>query len=342
MYLARLFLTAVLMMTAFSASAMEQPLLILSGNASAELGASVAEELDIVPSKALISTFNDGEIRIQILENVRNRDVFVIQSTSPTKERSINDNLMELYFLVRTLKRSSANTITAVIPYYGYARQDRKMEPRVPISASDVAMLLESSGVDRVISVDLHCGQIQGFFRNIPVDNLYASTVFVPYFAKKQLDNLVVVSPDAGGVDRAKHFMEKLAREGVESDLAIIIKQRAQAGVVDKMNLVGNVTGSDVVIVDDLCDTGGTLIKAAEMLVENGARRVFAAITHPVFSGPALERIKNSVFTEVVVTDSIMLKDQEIPQNITCISIAPLLAEAIRRNYSGESVSALF
>ncbi len=309
---------------------------------SAELGASVAKELDIVPSEALISTFNDGEIRIQILESVRNRDVFVIQSTSPTEKRSINDNLMELYFLVRTLKRSSANTITAVIPYYGYARQDRKMEPRVPISASDVAMILETSGVDRVIAVDLHCGQIQGFFRNIPVDNLYASTVFVPYFAKKNLDNLVVVSPDAGGVNRAKRFMEKLSKEGVESDLAVIIKQRTNAGAVDKMNLVGDVTGSDVVIVDDLCDTAGTLIKAAEVLIENGARRVFAAITHPVFSGPALKRIENSVLTEVVVTDSIMQREDVLPPNITCISIAELLAEAIRRNYSGESVSALF
>ena len=315
--------------------------LLFSGNANLPLAEEVAKYLDVPLGKATVSRFNDGEIQIRIDESVRNMDVFILQPTCPTVDQSINDNLMELFLLIRTMKRSSASSITAIIPYYGYARQDRKTSPRVPISASDVALLLEEAGVDRVVTVDLHCGQIQGFFRNVPVDNLYAATMFVPYFAKKGLQNVVVVSPDAGGVDRAKKFIDYLASEGVHAQLAIISKQRAKAGVVDSMNLIGEVKGSDVIIVDDLCDTAGTLVKAAQLLKDQGACRVFAAITHPVFSGAALDRIRHSVIEEMVISNTIPLNG-EVPDNIKCISVAPLLGESIRRIYLGESVSELF
>lgn len=314
---------------------------LVCGNANRELAKGVAEHLGVELADALVKRFNDGEIRIRINQNVRNKEVFVLQPTCSSADQSVNDSLMELILLVRTLKRASAGTITAVIPYYGYARQDRKTESRVPISAADVATLLEVAGVDRVVAVDLHCGQIQGFFQDIPVDNLYASTVFVPHYIQKDLQNVVVVSPDAGGVSRAKQFMDKLTRFGVDSRMAIIIKQRAGAGVVASMNLVGEVENADVIIVDDLCDTGGTLVKAAEVLKEMGARRVFATITHPVFSGAALELIGQSVLDEITITDTIPLRG-EAPHNMTTISVAPLLAEAILRIHTGQSVSALF
>ena len=249
---------------------------------------------------------------------------------------------MELFLLIRTMRRSSAGKITAVIPYYGYARQDRKTESRVPISASDIAMLLEIAGADSIFCVDLHCGQIQGFFHDATVDNLYASPIFVRYFStKKDLVNPVVVSPDAGGVERAKKFIEGLGWHGIDAGLAVIVKQRAGAGVVEKMNLVGDVQGCDVIIVDDICDTAGTLVHAAQELKNHGANRVFACITHPVFSGPAFERIGGSCLTELIVTDTIPTRT-ELPPNITQLSIAPLIAEAIDRTHRGESISHLF
>ncbi len=315
--------------------------LLFTGNANPALAAEVAKCLQIDLGKSLVKRFNDGEIRIRIQENVRGKDVYIMQSTCQNGTQTINDSVMELLLMVRTAKRASAESITAVIPYYGYARQDRKVESRVPISAADVAMLLEHAGVDRVIAIDLHCGQIQGFFQNIPVDNLYASSVFVPYFAGKNLEKVVVVSPDAGGVSRAKQFMEKLAKYGVSSEIAMIIKQRKEAGVVDSMNLVGDVQDADVILVDDLCDTGGTLVKAAEELKNHGARRVFAAITHPVFTGSALEKIGNSVIEEMVISDTIPLSPNA-PKNVKQISVASLLAEAIKRSNNGQSVSALF
>lgn len=315
--------------------------IVFSGNANLPLAESVAKYLGLPLGLATVKKFNDGEISIQIEQNVRNMQVFIIQSTCPSEKQSINDNLMELFLLVRTMKRSSAASITVVMPYYGYARQDRKSAPRVPISAADVALLLEAAGVDRIVTVDLHCGQIQGFFHDAPVDNLYASTMFVPYFAQKNLENTVIVSPDAGGVDRAKKFLERLGKEDITGRLAIISKQRAKAGVVESMNLIGDVQGADAIIVDDLCDTAGTLVQAAQLLKDKGARRVFAAITHPVFSGAALERIRNSVLDEMVIADTIPLK-ADAPQNIRCISVAPLLGEAISRIYLGESVSDLF
>jgi ribose-phosphate pyrophosphokinase len=261
----------------------EDQVAIFTGNSNTQLAREVAQYLDMPLGNAVVSKFNDGEIQIHIDQSVRNKDIFIIQPTCHSDNGSINDNMMELYLLVRTMKRSSAASITAIIPYYGYARQDRKTAPRVPISASDIALLLETAGVDRVVTVDLHCGQIQGFFHNAPVDNLYAATVFVPYFAKKDLKNVVIVSPDAGGVERAKRFMENLGKLGIPAKLAIISKQRAKAGVVDTMNLIGDVTNADAIIVDDLCDTGGTLVLAAKLLKDSGANRVYAAITHPVF-----------------------------------------------------------
>lgn len=317
------------------------PLHIFTGNANPELAQKIADELNIPLGEATVSKFNDGEINISLDENVRNSNVYLVQPTCPTAEQSVNDHLMELFLMIRTAKRASASNVTAVIPYYGYARQDRKMKARVPISASDVAILLEKAGADRVLAIDLHCGQIQGFFHDCPVDNLYASTIFIPYFAKKPLTNPVVVSPDAGGVARAKQFQEGLNRKGKNANLAVIVKQRAKAGEIASVNLVGSVQGADAIIVDDICDTAGTLCKAAEELKKNGARRVFACITHPVFSGPAYERIEDSLFTEIVVSDTIPLKPGA-PKIVKQLSVAPLIADAIERIQSGKSVSVLF
>ena len=317
------------------------PIQLFSGSANHPLSEEISDYLNLPLGELNLGRFNDGEASIKVNESVRNKDVFVVQSTCSTDEGSVNDHLMELYLLVRTLKRASVNSVTVVMPYYGYARQDRKTSPRVPISASDVAFLLESAGTDRVVAVDLHCGQIQGFFQKAPVDNLYASTVFVPYMAKKKLKKLVVVSPDAGGVERAKFFQERLIREGMETDLAVIVKQRGGAGVVSRMNLVGNVMDADVVIVDDICDTGGTLVKAAQLLKDSGAKGVYACVTHPVFSDPALARIEDSVLTEMIVMDTIPIT-AKLPHNVTQLSIAPLLGEAILRINSGDSISTLF
>lgn len=315
--------------------------LLFSGNANNELANKVASYLNVSLSQATVKKFNDGEIQIQVQENVRNKDIFIIQPTCPCEQQSINDNIMELFLLIRTMKRASAASITAVIPYYGYARQDRKTTPRVPISAADIASMLEYAGIDRILTVDLHCGQIQGFFRNIPADNLYAASVFIPYLASKDLSNMVIVSPDAGGVDRVNKFIHQLDKRGIKADMALISKQRAGAGVVSSMHLIGDVTGADAIIVDDMCDTGGTLVKAAQLLKDSGAKRVFAVITHPVFSGDALEKIGKSVIDEMIISDTIPLRGQ-VPHNIRCISISPLVGEAIRCIQVGESVSALF
>lgn len=319
----------------------EHPYLIFSGNANEKLAQDIARQLGVDLSKSTVKRFNDGEISIKINENVRNRDVFVIQPTCTSSKGSVNDHIMELYLMVRALKRASVNSVTAVMPYYGYARQDRKSAPRVPISASDVAMLLETAGVDRIVAVDLHCGQIQGFFHKTPVDNLFASIVLVPYFASLGLHNPVVISPDAGGVERAKYFREKLADHGISTGFGIIIKQRADAGLIESMDLIGDVYDSDVIIVDDMCDTGGTLCKAASEIKKFGARRVFAAITHPVFSGKALENIENSEFSQVVVTDTIPLQKAP-PANVKQITVTSLIADVIDRIYHGNSVSEVF
>lgn len=319
----------------------EKPFYIITGNANKDLADDIAKELGVEMTPATVKRFNDKEVSIQINQNIRNREIFIVQPTCTTQDGSINDHLMELILMIRAAKRASASKINVVIPYFGYARQDRKTHSRVPISASDIAMILEDAGASRIIAVDLHAGQIQGFFRDIPVDNLAGSIIFAPYVAGLKLENPVIVSPDAGGVERAKLFRDQLDKNGVQSDLAMIIKQRKEAGVVGQANLVGDVKDKDAIIIDDMCDTGGTLVKAAEELKRFGAKRVYACITHPVFSGNAVELIAGSQFDKVITTDTIPLRE-EVPKNLIQLSVAPMIAEVIRRVKNGDSVSVVF
>ena len=303
---------------------------VFSGTANQELSRQIAKYLGIPLSEASIKRFSDGEISVQIGESVRGKDVFIIQSTcAPT-----DTNLMELLILTDALKRSSASTVTAVIPYFGYARQDRKAAPRVPITAKLVANMIETAGIDRVVTMDLHAGQIQGFF-DIPVDNLYGTITFINYLKNKHLSNPIVASPDVGGVARARSLAKQL-----NLDLAIIDKRREKANESEVMNVIGDVNGKDVILIDDMVDTAGTLIKAAAAFKERGATSVTAFCTHPVLSGPAYERIAAGVIDELVVTDTIPLKEQN--EHIKVISVAPLFAEVIRRVYHDESVNNLF
>ena len=303
---------------------------VFSGNANIPLAQEVCDCLGIPMGKAKVSRFSDGEVNVQILESVRGSDVFLIQPTCPP----VDENLMELLVMLDALRRASAGRVTAVIPYYGYARQDRKVQPRVPITAKLVADLLTAAGADRVLTVDLHAGQIQGFF-NIPVDNLLAMPIFLQYMEEKGLDNLVVVSPDAGGVERARAFAKKL-----HLPLAIIDKRRVADNVAEVMHVIGDVKGKKAFILDDMIDTAGTLVKSVEALLEHGATECMAAATHPVFSGPARDRIESSALKEVVVTNTIPLRDQF--SKVKVLSVAPIMAEAIKRIHLGESVSSLF
>jgi len=285
--------------------------------------------------QAEVGRFSDGEIAVQINENVRGSDVFIIQSTcTPT-----NDNLMELIVMVDALRRASAGRITAVIPYFGYSRQDRRVRSaRVPITAKVVADFLSSVGVDRVLTVDLHAEQIQGFF-DVPVDNVFGTPVLLENMQQKSFDDVVVVSPDIGGVVRARAVAKLLD----DADLAIIDKRRPKANVSQVMHIIGDVAGRDCIIVDDMIDTGGTLCKAAEALKEHGAKRVFAYATHPILSGAAAENIRNSVIDEVIVTDSVPLTDElKAIDKITVLTLADMLAETIRRISNEESISAMF
>lgn len=303
---------------------------VFSGTANQELSRQIAKYLGIPLSEASIKRFSDGEISVQIGESVRGKDVFIIQPTcAPT-----DTNLMELLILTDALKRSSASTVTAVIPYFGYARQDRKAAPRVPITAKLVANMIETAGIDRVVTMDLHAGQIQGFF-DIPVDNLYGTITFINYLKNKHLSNPIVASPDIGGVARARSLAKQL-----NLDLAIIDKRREKANESEVMNVIGDVNGKDVILIDDMVDTAGTLIKAAAAFKERGATSVTAFCTHPVLSGPAYERIATGAIDELVVTDTIPLKEQN--EHIKVISVAPLFAEVIRRVYHDESVNNLF
>ena len=303
---------------------------VFSGTANQELSRQIAKYLGIPLSEASIKRFSDGEISIQIGESVRGKDVFIIQPTcAPT-----DTNLMELLILTDALKRSSASTVTAVIPYFGYARQDRKAAPRVPITAKLVANMIETAGIDRVVTMDLHAGQIQGFF-DIPVDNLYGTITFINYLKNKHLSNPIVASPDVGGVARARSLAKQL-----NLDLAIIDKRREKANESEVMNVIGDANGKDVILIDDMVDTAGTLIKAAATFKERGATSVTAFCTHPVLSGPAYERIAAGAIDELVVTDTIPLKEQN--EHIKVISVAPLFAEVIRRVYHDESVNNLF
>lgn len=315
---------------------MEKALKLFSGNANPALAKEICGCLGIGMGAATVSSFSDGELRIQIEENVRGADVFVMQSCCTP----VNNSIMELLIMIDALKRSSAYRITAVIPYLGYARQDRKDQPRVPITAKLVADLITTAGADRVLTMDLHAGQIQGFF-NIPVDHLYATPVLLEYITKvfgKDLKDLVVVSPDAGGVERARAFAKRL-----QSNLAIIDKRREGPNNTQIMNIIGDVEGRHALLVDDMIDTAGTIVQGAQACADKGARSVWAGCAHPVLSGPALERLQKSCLTEVVVTNTIPLngKDQQCPK-LRVLSVAPLLGEAIKRIHGEESVSSLF
>jgi ribose-phosphate pyrophosphokinase len=308
-------------------------LLLFTGNANPELATEIASHLDMEVGNCMVKQFADGEIYLQIQENVRGGDVFVIQPTCTPVER----NLMELLLMLDALKRASAERITAVLPYYGYARQDRKDKPRVPISARLVAALLETAGATRVLALDLHAAQIQGFF-DIPVDHLFASPVMIEHFKAQNVSGRTVVSPDAGGVERARAFAKRL-----NAPLAIIDKRREEANITEVMNVVGEVKGRHCLLVDDLIDTAGTLVKGAEALLEKGALSVSACATHAVLSGPAVERIEESCLTEVVVTNSIPLSDAgKKSSRIKQLSIANLMADAIRSIHEETSVSVLF
>jgi ribose-phosphate pyrophosphokinase len=313
---------------------MPQGMKIFTGTAHRELAQEVAGCLGMPLGDATVARFSDGEIQVRLKENVRGSDVFVIQPTCTP----VNENIMELLLIVDALKRASAGRITAVIPYYGYARQDRKVQPRVPISAKMVADLITAAGTNRVLTVDLHAGQIQGFF-NIPVDNLYASPVLLEYIRKNyDLKNLVIVSPDAGGVERARAFAKHL-----KSSIAIVDKRRERANECEVMNVIGDVEGMEALILDDMADTAGTMTQAAAALREKGARKVCAACTHAVLSGVAIDRINDSVIEEMIVTNTIPFDSKkEKCRKLTVLSIASLLGEAIRRINEESSISSLF
>jgi len=305
---------------------------LFCGNANRPLAEEIAQHLDVRLGDADVSRFSDGEVYVQINENVRGEDVFIVQPTCPP----VNDTLMELLVMIDAFKRASARRITAVLPYYGYGRQDRKSQSRVPISAKLVADLITTAGASRVLAIDLHAGQIQGFF-NIP-DHLFAAPpVIVDYLAKKDLQDPVLVSPDAGGVERARAIAKRL-----RAGLAIIDKRRDSPNVAVFMYLIGEVKSKDVIVIDDMIDTAGTLIQAVEAVKREGARRVLACGVHPVLSGPAISRIAGSDLEELIITNSIPLPPEKRLPNVHVLSVAPLLGEAIRRIHDEESVSTLF
>ena len=309
---------------------------IFAGNSNPRLAEAICRYLKIPLGRAEIGMFSDGEVMVQIDENVRGRDVFVIQSTC----KPVNHHVMELLIMIDAFKRASAYRITAVLPYYGYGRQDRKVAPRVPISSKLVADLITAAGADRALTMDLHAGQIQGFF-NIPVDHLFAAPVLLQYFQQRLAEHawqdLVVVAPDAGGVERARAFAKRLG-----TSLAIMDKRRTGANEAKIMHVIGEVRDRDVILLDDIIDTAGTIVQAVSALKEEGARRVLASCTHAVLSGQAVERLERSVIEEVVVTNTIPLREDQQGKKITVLSVAPLLAEAIHRIHTETSVSSLF
>lgn len=305
---------------------------IFSLNSNRGLAEEIVKHLGVELGKSSVSRFSDGEIQINIEESIRGNEVFVIQSTS----EPVNEHLMELLIMIDALKRASAATINIVMPYYGYARQDRKARAREPITAKLVANLLETAGATRVIAIDLHAPQIQGFF-DIPVDQLMAVPILAKYFHEKQLSDVVVVSPDHGGVTRARRLADRL-----KTPIAIIDKRRPRPNVAEVMNIIGDIEGKTAILIDDIIDTAGTITLAADELIKKGAKEVYACCTHPVLSGPAIERIKQSHIKELVVTNTIELPEEKKIDKITQLSIAPLLSEAIIRVYERQSVSTLF
>lgn len=306
---------------------------IFAGNSNKELALKICDELGLPLGDASVTSFSDGEIAVNIDESVRGADVYVIQSTSAPL---VNRYLMELLILIDALKRASAARINAVVPYYGYARQDRKAKARDPISAKLVANLLTTAGADRVVSMDLHASQIQGYF-DIPVDHLVGVPILAKYFKELGLEDVVVVSPDLGSVTRARKFADI-----IDASLAIIDKRRPKANVAEVMNIIGDVDGKNVILIDDMIDTAGTITQGVKALKEFGAKEVYACCTHPVLSGPAIERLGNSDINEIVVLDTILLPEEKRLPNMKMLSVAPIFAEAIRRIYGNESVSKLF
>ena len=307
--------------------------IIFSGNSNPELSKEICEYLGVPLGGEKVKRFSDGEIQIEIDENVRRRDVYIVQSTCAP----VNENLVELLLMIDAMKRASATLVTAVIPYYGYARQDKKVAPRVPISAKLVADLLQVAGATRVITMDLHAGQIQGFF-DIPVDNLFAAPVLIDYIKSNFNDDLVIVSPDAGGVERARAFAKRL-----DAQLAIIDKRRDAPNQAKAMAVIGDVADKTVVILDDMVDTAGTLTEAADAIMKKGAKEIHASCAHPVLSGPAVQRIQDSALKTLVVTNTIPLQDNaKACDKIKVLSIAPLFGEAIIRSHKGDSVTSLF
>ena len=305
---------------------------IFSGGANPFLAQEICDHLEIALGKVKLQRFSDGEVNFQILENVRGTDAFIIQPTAPP----VNENLVELLIMIDALKRASARRITAVVPYYGYARQDRKDKPRVPITSKLVGDLLSAAGAHRLLTIDLHAGQIQGFF-NMPVDQLFPTSIFLSRFAELDVENLTVVAPDAGGVEKARVYAKRLG-----TSLSVVDKRRVGDNEAEIMNIVGDVKGKDAVIVDDIIDTAGTLVKGAEALIREGAQRVYAAATHPVLSGPAIDRITESKFESILVTNTIYLSEEKRVPKIEILSVSNLLGEAIRSIHEETSVSKLF
>lgn len=308
-------------------------LAVFSGNANPELAKKICEHLNVSMTDVLVDRFSEGEVRVEIKENIRGKDVFIIQPTCPPA----NENLMELLILIDATRRASAERITAVLPYYGYARQDRKDKPRVPITAKLVANLICAAGANRVLTLDLHANQIQGFF-DIPVDNLYAINAICEYFLTKKLKKPVVVSPDVGGIKMARAYAKRLG-----ADLAIVDKRRDSPEKTEVMHILGNVKGKNVILIDDICATGSSMVEAIEALRENGVVDVYAAVSHGILSGKAIERIDNcKALKEMVITDSIPLEKKKQIAKIKVVSVASLLAEAIHRIHAEESISCLF
>lgn len=305
---------------------------LFTGNANPELAQKIADSIGIPLGKATVSTFSDGEISVNIEETVRGTDVFIIQPTNPP----VNDNLMELLIMIDALKRASAGRITAVLPYYGYARQDRKAKARDPITAKLVADILTTAGADRILTMDLHAAQIQGYF-DIPVDHLLGVPILAKYFIEKDIKDLVIVSPDLGSVTRARNFANHL-----DAPIAIIDKRRPQANVAEVMNIIGDIEGKNVILIDDMIDTAGTITQGADALKKFGAKDVYACCTHPILSGPAIERIQNSVIKELIVTDTVPLAEDKMIDKIQVRTVAPVFGEAIQRIYKNISVSKLF
>ncbi|MFZ3578495.1 ribose-phosphate diphosphokinase [Virgibacillus sp. DJP39] len=315
-----------------TASYKDPSLKVFTLNSNRKLAEEIATHIGTTLGKCTVSAFSDGEIQINIEESIRGCDVYVVQSTSSP----VNQHIMELLIMIDALKRASARSINIVMPYYGYARQDRKARSREPITAKLIANLLETAGANRVITLDLHAPQIQGFF-DIPIDHLQGVPILSEYFKKKNLDDIIIVSPDHGGVTRARKMADRL-----KAPIGIIDKRRPRPNVAEVMNIVGNIEGKTAILIDDIIDTAGTITLAANALVENGAKEVYACCTHPVLSGPAMERIENSKIKELVITNSIPLEAEKYTQKVKQLSVAPLIGEAIVRVHEMQSVSILF